>query len=128
MKRKSKVQIVKPDQFIQPASTTISLLRAAAALYQFYTKSRAKNGSAPVQKPEGVAIHRLNFRGKLIFSHRPILLPDECFFPIEEIEKLTVISQDHNQLEPIQPKPQYVRTLAVEPMADKTARNQVRML
>lgn len=72
------------DQSIQQDLTMTSLLQAASSIYRLYYN----HGAEPVQKPLGVAIHRANFRGKLIFSKKPVLLPEECFFSIEQVENL----------------------------------------
>jgi hypothetical protein len=34
----------------------------------------------------GVAIDRFTYRGKLIFRAKPILLPQECFVPLSQLE------------------------------------------
>ncbi len=39
-----------------------------------------------MQRPMGVAINRRTRRGKLIFSGPPVLLPSECFVPLDQIE------------------------------------------
>lgn len=61
-----------------------ALLRTAKEIYSLYCnvhpdRTRRKH-------PIGVAIHKPSHRGKLIFSSYPILLPDECFIPIQQIE------------------------------------------
>ncbi|MEB3273610.1 MAG: hypothetical protein ACO4CG_10585 [Prochlorothrix sp.] len=59
-----------------------SLLRAARHLYrQFYEVH-----PDVVDRPMGIAINRYNYRGKLIFGKRPILLPQECLIPLEQIQ------------------------------------------
>lgn len=59
-----------------------SLLRAARHLYrQFYEVH-----PDVVDRPLGIAINRYNYRGKLIFGKRPILLPQECLIPFEQIQ------------------------------------------
>ncbi|MGJ3246261.1 MAG: hypothetical protein ACFE0I_09330 [Elainellaceae cyanobacterium] len=37
------------------------------------------------QRPLGVAIDRFTYRGQIIFTDRPVLLPQECFVPIQHI-------------------------------------------
>ncbi|ELR97178.1 hypothetical protein [Gloeocapsa sp. PCC 73106] len=36
--------------------------------------------------PIGVAVDRKTYRGQLLFTKIPILLPGECFVPIDELE------------------------------------------
>lgn len=38
------------------------------------------------QQASGVAINRGNHRGKVIFTLQPVLLPQECFVPLSQIE------------------------------------------
>jgi hypothetical protein len=84
---KPKGQMPKSDQSIQSIQRNLpmtSLLQVASSIYRIYYNHNAES----VQKPLGVAIHRTNLRGKLIFSKKPVLLPEECFFPIEQFETL----------------------------------------
>jgi hypothetical protein len=37
-------------------------------------------------QPSGVAINRYHHRGKVIFTSYPVLLPEECFVPLSQIE------------------------------------------
>ncbi|MEO0536506.1 MAG: hypothetical protein AAF215_21840 [Cyanobacteria bacterium P01_A01_bin.123] len=59
-----------------------ALLRAARHIYRTYYEVHPQE----IQRPLGVAISRVNHRGKLIFNGRPILLPHECFIPLNQIE------------------------------------------
>lgn len=59
-----------------------ALVRAARLIYTTYYEVHP----GLVQRPLGVAINRFNHRGKLIFSGKPILLPQECFVPFSQIE------------------------------------------
>jgi hypothetical protein len=59
-----------------------TLLRAARRIYRTYCAINSKIN----KRPCGVAIHRDNHRGQLIFNQKPILLPGECFVPIKQIE------------------------------------------
>lgn len=59
-----------------------SLLRAARKIYRSYQERHPDYSKRPL----GVALHRLTYRGQLIFTRRPILLPDECFVPVEQME------------------------------------------
>ena len=58
------------------------LIRAARIIYTTYYEVHPEL----IQRPLGVAIDRLTYRGKLIFSGKPILLPQECFVPFSQIE------------------------------------------
>jgi hypothetical protein len=60
-----------------------TLLRAAQSIYSNYCQTHVTN-----QAPLGIAIDRDTFRGHLIFINKPILLPQECFVPLEELEVL----------------------------------------
>ncbi len=59
-----------------------ALLRAARQIHRTYSEAHPNR----VQRPHGVAINRFTYRGKLIFSAKPILLPEECFIPFAQIE------------------------------------------
>ena len=57
------------------------LLRAARQIYRNYYEVHP---NMPYQ-PQGVAINKYNHRGKVIFSVKPILLPEECFVLFSQI-------------------------------------------
>lgn len=59
-----------------------ALLRAARQIYRTYYEVHPDE----IRRPLGVAIDRLNHRGKLIFKERPVLLPRECFVPFNQLE------------------------------------------
>lgn len=59
-----------------------ALLRAARQIYRTYSEVHPDR----VQSARGVAINRFHHRGQLIFSEKPILLPEEYFVPFNEIE------------------------------------------
>ncbi len=59
-----------------------SLLQAARYIYRTYYEVHPDQ----VQRPLGVALDRFTHRGKLIFAGKPILLPQECFVPVNQIE------------------------------------------
>ncbi len=59
-----------------------SLLRVARNVYLAYLQVHSDN----MTRPAGVAISPRNYRGQLIFSRKPILLPGEFFIPFEQIE------------------------------------------
>ena len=59
-----------------------ALLRSARHIYRTYYEVHPDE----VQRPLGVAISRNSRRGKLIFNGKPVLLPHECFIPLNQIE------------------------------------------
>jgi hypothetical protein len=61
-----------------------ALLRAAQDIYSFYCQINPNRERR--RQPIGVAMNKVSYRGKLIFSSYPILLPEECFISIEELE------------------------------------------
>lgn len=59
-----------------------SLLKAARQIYSTYCESQRE----PFQRPLGIAIDRNSHRGKLIFTRKPILLPQEHFIALSQLE------------------------------------------
>ena len=59
-----------------------ALVRAAREIYRVFCEVHPE----VIQKPSGVAIGRLNYCGKLVFSDRPVLLPEECLVPLSQLE------------------------------------------
>jgi hypothetical protein len=59
-----------------------SLIKAARNIYRNYCNL---NFSMEKQ-PKGIVINRDNHRGQLAFQTKPVLLPRECFIPIQQIE------------------------------------------
>ncbi|AFY69781.1 hypothetical protein Pse7367_1491 [Thalassoporum mexicanum PCC 7367] len=57
------------------------VIRAAKQIYRFYVDSYASQ----LPRPLGVAVNRIDMSGKLVYSQL-ILLPQESFVPIEQIE------------------------------------------
>lgn len=75
-------QTIYPEQ--KPPSTLIdaALIKAAGNIYHTHCEVHPEiTGNA-----FGVAIHRDNHRGKVIFKNQPVLLPEERFIPLEQIE------------------------------------------
>jgi hypothetical protein len=58
-----------------------AVVQAARVIYETYYHAHPELTEPPL----GVAINRFTRRGKLIFSGKPILLPQECFVPFEVI-------------------------------------------
>lgn len=70
------------NQKSQSALIDPAVIRAAGQIYHTYCEVHPEmTGQA-----SGVAINRSNHRGKVIFTHQPILLPEECFVPLNQIE------------------------------------------
>jgi hypothetical protein len=61
-----------------------ALLRAATDIYNFYCQINPDRERR--RQPIGVAMNKLNYRGKLIFSSYPILLPEECFISVDYLQ------------------------------------------
>lgn len=59
-----------------------SLIKAARNIYRSYCNLNVSTGTKPV----GIVINRDNHRGQLAFNPKPILLPRECFIPLQQIE------------------------------------------
>lgn len=66
---------------ISPELIEPAFLKNARQLYHAYCESHAEH----LQRPLGVVINRINHRGKLIFSKKPVLLPQEYFVPFSQI-------------------------------------------
>lgn len=58
------------------------LIKAARHIYRTFYEVHPE----VMQRPIGVAMGRLNHRGKLVFGDKPVLLPQECFVPFSQIE------------------------------------------
>jgi len=60
------------------------VLKEAKGIYQAYC--HLHNNSRTLRKPLGVVINLKNYRGQLIFTNTPILLPEELFLTLKQIE------------------------------------------
>ncbi|MCU0526827.1 MAG: hypothetical protein MUF72_18620 [Elainella sp. Prado103] len=84
------VQASKPESRLPHPVETVSLsalldpalLQAARTIYRTYYEVHPDETLRPI----GVALDRFSLRGKLIFGGKPILLPRECFVPLNQIE------------------------------------------
>lgn len=82
------VYVSQPQTTYQPDSAHFdvlldpSLIRSARLIYTTFYEVHPE----VVQRPIGVAIDRFTHRGKLIFTGKPVLLPQECFVPFSLIE------------------------------------------
>lgn len=59
-----------------------TVIRAAGHIYYTYCEVHPEMAG----QASGVAINRDHHRGKVIFTNQPVLLPQECFIPLNEIE------------------------------------------
>jgi hypothetical protein len=59
-----------------------ALLRAARQVYRAYCEAHPNTA----KRPAGVAVNLKTYQGKVLFSNNPILLPQECFIPLNQIE------------------------------------------
>ncbi len=72
----------RPEQIDFSALLDPSLLQSARHIYRTYYEVHPDQTGRPI----GIAIDRFTHRGKLIFGAKPILLPQECFVPVAQIE------------------------------------------
>lgn len=71
-----------PLESALPTALNPALLKSARQIYRTYYEVHPED----VQRPIGIAISTKTHRGKLIFGDRPVLLPNESFIPISQIE------------------------------------------
>jgi hypothetical protein len=70
------------DSFdLEPIVLSPVIVKAAQNIYQAYVDTHGSK-----QAPLGVALDRYTLRGQLIFAGQPILLPHECFVPMQDID------------------------------------------
>ena len=62
-----------------------TLIKAARNIYRTYCNLNLTANSRPI----GIVINRDNHRGQLAFNPKPVLLPRECFIPLQQIEAET---------------------------------------
>jgi hypothetical protein len=65
-----------------PSLIDPAVIKAASQIYYTYCEVHPEI----VGKAVGVAISRVTHRGKVIFTQYPVLLPQECFVPLNQIE------------------------------------------
>ncbi|AIE73920.1 MULTISPECIES: hypothetical protein [unclassified Synechocystis] len=58
------------------------MLRMARRIYRSYRMLHPKSQRQPL----GIAIHKETHRGQLMFNRQPVLLPGECFVPLNQLE------------------------------------------
>ena len=58
------------------------VVAAAQKIYLTYYRLHGQNSKTPI----GVAVDEKTYRGQLLFTKAPILLPGECFIPITDLE------------------------------------------
>jgi hypothetical protein len=71
-----------PETAALPALLNPALLKSARQIYRTYYEVHPDD----IQRPIGIAISTKTHRGKLIFGDKPVLLPTECFIPLNQIE------------------------------------------
>jgi hypothetical protein len=59
-----------------------ALVRAARQIYRAYCEAHPSNA----KRPTGVAVNLVNYQGKVLFANQPVLLPQECFVPLSQLE------------------------------------------
>lgn len=59
-----------------------ALMKAAHKAYRAYCEAHPSTA----KRPTGVAVNQVNYQGKVIFSNHPVLLPQEYFIPISQLE------------------------------------------
>ncbi|WP_413164576.1 hypothetical protein ACL6C3_01320 [Capilliphycus salinus ALCB114379] len=78
--------LLSPERPLAPQSDQswldADLLRVAREIYHAYLRVHVRQ----MRRPSGVVIHPKTYRGLLVFSSRPILLPQERFIPIDYID------------------------------------------
>jgi hypothetical protein len=58
------------------------MLRMARRIYRSYRMLHPRSQKQPL----GIAIHKETHRGQLMFNRQPVLLPGECFVPLNQLE------------------------------------------
>ena len=59
-----------------------ALMKAALQVYRAYCQAHP----SAAKRPTGVAVNQLSYQGKVLFSSHPVLLPQEYFIPISQLE------------------------------------------
>lgn len=73
----------KTSQTKLPVLLDPAVLRAARRIYRIYADARGKKST---QRPIGVVVDPNTYRGHVIVNKKPILLPLECFVPLDQLE------------------------------------------
>ncbi len=76
-----------PQSLISPLTT--EMLQAAQAIYQIYYENHGDSAMTPL----GVVVDSQSLRGQLIFTGQPILLPHECFIPLDQLAYYDTFSE-----------------------------------
>jgi len=72
----------KQREYFEHQITDQALYSAARKIYQTYCYLHKKLNRDPI----GVAINPKTYRGQLVFTKKPILLPGERFVPLNQLE------------------------------------------
>ncbi len=59
-----------------------ALMKAALQVYRAYCQAHP----SAAKRPTGVAVNQLTYQGKVLFSSHPVLLPQEYFIPLSQLE------------------------------------------
>ena len=60
----------------------LKLLKTARQIYRDYCEGRPNM----VERPTGVVINQLTYRGQVVFSNKPIRLPQEYFIQRDQLD------------------------------------------
>lgn len=72
-------------------SLAVKLLNTAQDIYSTYYHAHGENALVPL----GVVVDRKTFRGQLIFTGQPILLPQESFIPLDQLSFATSDTEEY---------------------------------
>lgn len=75
--------VLSPLTVSLPVLIDPALLRVARQIYRDYCETHP--GAA--KRPSGVAVNQLTYQGKILFSSHPVLLPQERFIPLSQLEE-----------------------------------------
>ena len=88
-----------PDMEASPTilnPLTPEILQAARTICQTYYQAHGEAAMTPL----GVVVDRQSLRGQLIFTGQPVLLPHECFIPLEQLTYYDTDSESDDYWEP----------------------------
>ena len=74
------------EESSQPLNSPVlidpAILKVARQVYRDYCETHSSNA----KRPSGVVVNQLTYQGKVLFSNQPILLPQERFIPVAQLE------------------------------------------
>jgi hypothetical protein len=74
------------DSLVKPMGLSPSLDPTLLQVAQYVYRTFFEVHPDYPQKPTGVVVNQISLRAQLIFKDRPILLIQECFIPLNQIE------------------------------------------